>query len=95
MTLDPVTLHDPTHEAVPAIRPRLDPPASLDGRTVALFDIGKSRAGEFLDYLERALRAGGVRTRRFAKPTNAKPATPAVLADIAEHADVVVEALAD
>ena len=90
-----VTLHDPTSETTPAIRPRCAPPESLDGRQVALFDIGKSRADEFLDCLETRLRARGIATARFAKPTNAKPATNAILDDIAAGADVVVEALAD
>ena len=90
-----LTLHDPTSETAPATRPRRAPPASLDGRTVALFDIGKSRADEFLDYLEARLRARGVATARFAKPTNAKPATTAILDNIAAGADAVVEALAD
>ena len=90
-----ITLHDPTSEAAPAHRPRRRPPTALDGRTVALFDIGKSRAGEFLDYLETRLRARSVATKRFAKPTNAKPATTAILGKIAAGADIVVEALAD
>ncbi len=90
-----LTLHDPTSEAAPATRPRCAPPESLDGTTVALFDIGKSRADEFLDYLEARLRARGVVTARFAKPTNAKPATTAILDGIAAGADAVVEALAD
>ena len=89
------TLHDPTSESSPVMRPRRTPPPSLDGRTVALFDIGKSRADEFLDHLEARLRARGIDTARFAKPTNAKPATPRIVADIAQGADVVVEALAD
>ena len=88
-------LHDPTAETAPLVRPRVAPPASLDGKTVGLFDLGKSRSDEFLDHLEARLRAKGAVTRRFAKPTNAKPATPAILADIAGGADVVVEALAD
>ena len=90
-----VTLHDPTSETTAASRPRRSPPASLDGRTVALFDIGKSRANEFLDALEAGMRARGVATRRFAKPTNAKRATADLIADIAGGADVVVEGLAD
>ena len=90
-----ITLHDPTSEAAPPHGPRRRPPTTLDGRTVALFDIGKSRAGEFLDYLEPRLRARGVATARFAKPTNAKPATAAILGEIAAGADIVVEALAD
>ena len=90
-----VTLHDPTSETAPATRPRCTPPASLDGRTVALFDIGKSRADEFLDCLEARLGARGIATARFAKPTNAKPATTAILDSIAAGAHVAVEALAD
>ena len=95
MTESTVTLHDPTSETAPATRPRCQTPASLEGRTVALFDIGKSRADEFLDHLEARLRARGVVTARFAKPTNARPAAAAILDDIAAGADVVVEALAD
>lgn len=90
-----VTLYDPTSETAPRSRPRLAPPPSLEGRVVALFDIGKARADEFLDHLEARLTRRGVVTRRFAKPTNAKPAGPAILAEIAAGADVVVEALAD
>lgn len=95
MNATTVTLHDPTSETAPATRPRCSPPASLDGRTVALFDIGKARADEFLDHLEKRLAARGIATARFAKPTNAKPATTAVLDSIASDAHVVVEALAD
>jgi len=95
MNTSRITLHDPTSEAAPTTRPRRRPPASLDGKTVALFDIGKARAGEFLDYLEARLVARGITTARFAKPTNAKPATPAILGDIAAGADVVAQALAD
>ena len=88
-------LHDPTSETAPVVRPRVPPPASLDGKTVGLFDLGKSRSDEFLDHMEARLRARGVVVRRFAKPTNAKPAAPALVARIAAGADVVVEALAD
>ncbi len=95
MNRSTVTLHDPTAETIPATRPRRPPPPTLHGRTIALFDIGKSRAGEFLDHLETRLRARGVTTARFAKPTNARPATAAILGDVAAGADAVVEALAD
>ena len=90
-----ITLHDPTAEKAAPMRHRRTPPSSLDGKTVGLFDLGKSRSPEFLDHLELLLTARGVATRRFAKPTNAKPATFDVLQDIASNADVVVEALAD
>lgn len=88
-------LHDPTSEAAPSLRPRVSPPVALDGKTVGLFDLGKSRSAEFLDHLQTRLEGRGLATRRFAKPTNAKPATAAVLAQLAADADVVVEALAD
>lgn len=95
MTTEPILLHDPTAETTPVVRPRVAPPTSLDGKTVGLFDLGKSRSDEFLDHLDARLRTRGVVTRRFAKPTNAKPATPAVLEEIAAGCHVVVEALAD
>ena len=90
-----VVLHDPTSEATPSVRPRVLPPARLDGKTVGLLDLGKSRSAEFLDHLQARLECRGLATRRFAKPTNAKPATAAVLSELAARADVVVEALAD
>lgn len=89
------TLHDPTAETTPVSRPRRTPPASLDGKVVALQDIGKARSDEFLDYVEARLHARGLRTIRSAKPTNAKVAKPEVLQRIATEADVVIQALAD
>ena len=89
------TLYDPTAEDAPPERVRLSPPASLDGKTIALMDIGKTRSDEFLDRLEEQLTASGHRTLRFAKPTNTKVASPTVLNQLAEQADVVIEALAD
>ena len=88
-------LHDPTSESVPATRPRRPPPASLAGRTVALFDIGKTRSDEFLDHLETRFRALDIATGRFAKPTNAKPAAARTMDAIAAGSDAVVVALAD
>lgn len=90
-----VVLHDPTSERSPERRPRRAPPESLEGRTIALLDLGKLRSDEFLDTVERRLRERGHRVLRTAKPTNAKPAPPQVIASIVEGADVVVEALAD
>ena len=95
MTPSPVTLHDPTAETDPVSRPRHSPPESLDGKTVALFDIGKIRSDEFLDTLEAELSERGVQTLRVAKPTNAKPAPTEVIHAVVEGADVAVVALAD
>jgi hypothetical protein len=69
-----VKLRDPTAESSPVRRPRLAPPASLDGKVVALMDIGKSRGVEFIDRLEGHFKKAGVATKRYAKPTNTKVA---------------------
>jgi hypothetical protein len=88
-------LHDPTSELSPTRRPRLTPPKSLDGKLVALFDIGKTRSDEFLDSLEILLTDCGVKTARYAKPTNAKTAPIETIQAVATEADLVVSALAD
>lgn len=88
-------LRDPTAERSPTRRARLPPPPSLDGRTVALMDIGKSRGKEFIDRLEGHFRAAGIATRRYAKPTNTKVAPTALLQQIAAEAQLAVIALSD
>ena len=90
-----IVLHDPTAELTSSIRPRLAPPASLDGKTVALLDIGKPRSDEFLDGLECLMAERSITTRRYAKPTNTRTAPIATLQAIASQADVVVIALSD
>ena len=72
-------LRDPTAESSPARRARLAPPPSLDGKTVALMDIGKSRGAEFIDRLEGHFKKAGIATKRYAKPTNTKVAPPGLM----------------
>ena len=88
-------LRDPTSEASPTRRARLAPPSSLDGKVVALMDIGKSRGAEFLDRLEGHFRSAGVTTKRYRKPTNTKVAPAAVMQTIAAEAQLAVIALSD
>ena len=88
-------LRDPTAETSAIKRPRKAPPASLEGRTIALFDIGKTRSNEFLDVLEERFNERGVATRRYAKPTNAKVAPTDVVQRVVAEADAVVIALSD
>jgi hypothetical protein len=88
-------LRDPTAESSPVRRPRLAPPPSLDGRTVALMDIGKSRGKEFIDRLEGHFAKAGVSTRRYAKPTNTKVAPVELMQKIAAEAQLAVIALSD
>ena len=89
------SLLDPTAEREAAMRARLAPPESLDGSTVALLDIGKSRGNVFLDRLESRLGEQGITVRRYAKPTNTKVAPAELAQTIATECDLVVEALSD
>jgi hypothetical protein len=88
-------LRDPTAETSAIKRPRVKPPASLEGLTVGLFDIGKTRSNEFLDQVEKRLGERGVKTRRYAKPTNAKVAPTEVMQQVVSEADAVLIALSD
>jgi hypothetical protein len=88
-------LVDPTSERRPAERQVNPRPPTLDGRTVGLLDISKSRGDVVLDELERLLAADGVRTVRYRKPTFARPAPVDLRHEIATRCEVVIEALAD
>ena len=89
------TVLDPTGERRPPARALLPRPVSLRGRTVGLLDISKARGDVVLDRLEELLRADGVRVLRYRKPTFARPAPVDLRHEIAEHCEVVIEALAD
>lgn len=91
-----VAILDPTDERVPVKRELTPRPEALHG-TVALLDISKPRGDVFLDRLEQLLqeRAPGIETKRYMKPTVAKPAPEEIKRSILEEADFVIEALAD
>jgi hypothetical protein len=88
-------LRDPTAETSPVRRSRLAPPLSLEGKSVALMDIGKARGSEFIDRLEGHFRKAGVTTRRYRKPTNTKVAPTDLLQKIAAENQLAVIALSD
>lgn len=88
-------LRDPTAESASALRPRRAPLDSLEGRTVALMDIGKMRGEEFIDRLEQLFRERGIASRRYRKPTNTRTAPLELLQKIAEECQAVVIALSD
>ena len=69
------TMRDPTAETSSSLRDRATPLDTLQGKTVALMDIGKMRGDEFIDRIEQLCHAGGVATRRFKKPTNTRIAS--------------------
>lgn len=90
-----ILLRDPTAETASALRPRVQPLDTLQGRTVALMDIGKMRGDEFIDRLEVLCRARGIATRRYKKPTNTRVAPREMILDIAAHCQAVIIALSD
>jgi len=91
-----LTILDPTDERVPVERKVTPRPGRIAGN-VAFLDISKPRGNVLLDRLEALLRARvpDIRVNRYAKPTFAKPAPPALRAEIVRDNDFVVEALAD
>jgi hypothetical protein len=88
-------MRDPTSETSPVKRLRRAPPPSLNGKTIALFDIGKARTEEFLDQVEIRFIERGLKVKRFGKPTNAKVATPEIVQKVVDEADAVLIALSD
>lgn len=88
-------MRDPTAETSALKRARRAPPKSLEGLTVGLFDIGKSRTPEFLDRVEQRFKERGLKTYRCGKPTNAKVATTENLQKIASEVNVILIGLSD
>lgn len=62
---------------------------------VALMDISKARGSELLDIYEARLKASGLETRRYAKPTFSRPAPEALLRTIAAECKTAILGLAD
>lgn len=90
--INPLDERDPPQSVA---APRLE---SLEGARVALLDISKPGGSIFLDRLSTLLkgRFGVSEVLRFRKPTFAKPASEAVLADMRKaQPQAVIEALAD
>ena len=88
-------IYDPSGETAPEQRTRISPLSDLEGKKIMLFDIGKPRSDEFLNYLDEVLTHKGLTTLHARKPTNAKTAPQEVINYMAKEADVVIEALAD
>ena len=88
-------IYDPSGETTSEQRTRMAPPSNLEGKKIMLFDIGKPRSDEFLNYLDEVLTHKGLTTLHARKPTNAKIAPQKVINYMAKEADVVIEALAD
>ena len=88
-------LYDPTGETNSVFRKPQSLPTDITYINLVLFDIGKPRSKEFLDYFEENLRQKGLVPKRAAKPTNAKTAAQEVIDFMVKEADVVIGALSD
>lgn len=85
----------PTSERSSTIRPRLARPDRLDGLTVGILDISKARGDVFLDRIDARLQERGIATRRYMKPTMARPAPLPLRQQIGTEVNLVIEGLAD
>ncbi len=88
-------LLDPSAELGSSEREPLPAPDSLDGLTIALLDISKTKGDVLLDRIDVHFTERGLKTLRFKKPTFTRPAPLDLLQEIAQRCDVVVEGLAD
>jgi hypothetical protein len=91
MFLDPTDKVERTHKV---FAPRLD---TLEGKTIGLLDISKSKGVFFLDRVEEILRQQyGVKdVLRRMKPTVTRPAPQPIKTELQEKCDAVIEALSD
>lgn len=89
------SFRDPTAETVSALRQRVLPLDDLNGKTIALMDIGKMRGDEFIDRIEQLCTQRGIKTRRYKKPTNTRVAPREMIKDIADNCNAVIIALSD
>jgi hypothetical protein len=90
--VDYVSPFDERRRVTEPLAPR---PASLSGARISLLDINKRRGDEFLDHVERLLRAQGAQTFRLVKEIFSKPASAEIVRRIADRGDLAVEGLAD
>ena len=93
--MNTILLRDPTAQTAEINRPRKAPPATLEGKTVALLDIGKMRGDEFCDRMAELFNEKGIAVKRYQKPTNTRTAPAEIIQDIVSTCDLVVIALSD
>ena len=64
-------------------------------RSVGIVDISKPRGDIFLDQIDLRLQARGIATRRYMKPTMARPAPLPLRQQFGTEVNVVIQGLAD
>ena len=62
---------------------------------VGLIDISKAKGDVFLDRIEKLFIKKGLQTKRYKKPTFARPAPISLIQQITTEVNVVVQGLAD
>ena len=88
-------LLDPTSELDPIFKKPLEKITAKPNITVGLIDISKAKGDVFLDRIEELFVQKGVQTKRYKKPTFARPAPINLIQKITSEVDVIVQALAD
>tara|TARA_B110000444_G_C18833179_1_gene594387 strand:- start:2000 stop:2278 length:279 start_codon:yes stop_codon:yes gene_type:complete len=86
---------DPTGEMQPAQRALLTRPERLEGLTIGILDISKTKGDIFLNRIDELLQLEGLETKRYIKPTFSRPAPVELKQKIVRECDVVIEGLAD
>jgi hypothetical protein len=89
------TLLDPTGEHEVVARQKAARPATLEGITVGVLDIGKARGDVFLDRFAERLGERGIAVKRYAKPGPSRPAVIETRQRMLAETQVAVIGLAD
>ncbi|MDX2157836.1 MAG: hypothetical protein SFW09_15160 [Hyphomicrobiaceae bacterium] len=95
MAMDPKIVLDPTGEHEAPTRKQAGRPKSLDGITVGMLDIGKSRGDVFLNRLAEQLGSRGITVKRYAKPTPSRLVAPETKQKMLSEVKAAIIGLAD
>ena len=88
-------LLDPTGELDPISKKPLKKIKATPSTIVGLIDISKAKGDVFLDRIEKLFIKKGLQTKRYKKPTFARPAPISLIQQITTEVNVVVQGLAD
>lgn len=88
-------LLDPTGELEPITKKPLKKIKATPSAIVGLIDISKAKGDVFLNKIEKLFIEKGLQTKRYKKPTFARPAPISLIQKITTEVNVVVQGLAD
>ena len=89
------TLLNPTGEHQIAKRVQADRPATLEGITVGVLDIGKTRGDVFLNRVAERLAERGIAVKRYAKPGPSRVAVVETRQQMLAETQAAIIGLAD